>query len=53
MIIDFCWAVVVTRLAVWSLPTQEIRGSNPIIGTFYCNNHYVYCTYRLRSQKYV
>ena len=29
------WSVVVVQLVVRSLPTPEIRGSNPIIGKFY------------------
>ena len=29
------WAVVEARLAEWSLPTQEVRGSNPVISKFY------------------
>ena len=26
------WAVVVAQLAVWSLPTPEVCGSNPVLG---------------------
>ena len=26
------WAVVVAQLVEWSLPTPEVRGSNPVIG---------------------
>ena len=26
------WAVVVAQLVEWSLPTPEVRSSNPIIG---------------------
>ena len=26
------WAVVVTQLEEWSLPTPEVSGSNPVIG---------------------
>ena len=26
------WAVVVSQLAKWLLPTPEVQGSNPIIG---------------------
>ena len=30
-----CWTVVVAQLVEWSLPTPEIRGSNPYISKFY------------------
>ena len=32
----FKWAVVVTQLVERSLPTPEVRGSNPIIGKLLC-----------------
>ena len=32
---DKQWAVVVVKLEERSLPTPEIRGSNPVIGKFY------------------
>ena len=33
-------AVVVAQLAEWSLPTSEIRGSNPDIGEILCTKMY-------------
>ena len=29
------WEVVVVQLVEWSLPTPEVRGSNPVIGKIY------------------
>ena len=34
----FCWAVVVAQLVERSLPTPEIRGSNPDIGKILSTN---------------
>ena len=31
------WAVVVTQLVKWSLPTPEVHSSNPVIGKIYIN----------------
>ena len=30
-----CWEVVVAQLVEQSLPTPEVRGSNPVIGKIY------------------
>ena len=39
---DHALAVVAAQLEEWSLPTQEIRGSNPVIGKL-LNRTFVYC----------
>ena len=38
MISKIKWAVVVAQLVEQSLPTTEIRGSNPDVGKFYIYN---------------
>ena len=38
---QFDWAVVVSQLVEWSLPTTEICGSNPVIGNFIDHQLYV------------
>ena len=33
--IRFWWKVAVPQLVEWSLPTPEVRSSNPVIGKIY------------------
>ena len=36
----FLWALFVAQLAKWSLPTQEVHGSNPVFGKNIIQNMY-------------
>ena len=47
------WAVVVTQLVKQSLPTSEVRGSNPVIGKLLCIEHLftINCIEKTKIQK--
>ena len=39
---NYLWAVVVGQLVEWSLPTNEVSSSPPVIGKLFCRT-FVYC----------
>ena len=45
------WAVVVAQLAEWSLPTPEVRNSNPVIGNFFLNQYFLLTVCRKDGRK--